>query len=38
MRIRDRVFVVTGAGSGIGQAVTWDLLSRGARVAAAWVW
>ncbi len=35
MRIRDRVFVVTGAGSGIGQAVTWDLLSRGARVAAA---
>ncbi len=34
MRIRDRVFVVTGAGSGIGQAVTWDLLSRGARVAA----
>ena len=35
MRIRDRVFVVTGAGSGIGQAVTLDLLSRGARVAAA---
>ena len=34
MRIRDRVFVVTGAGSGIGQAVTLDLLSRGARVAA----
>ncbi|MFM9135648.1 MAG: SDR family NAD(P)-dependent oxidoreductase [bacterium] len=34
MRIRDRVFVVTGAGSGIGQAVTLDLLSRGGRVAA----
>ena len=34
MRVRDKVFVVTGAGSGIGRAVALDLLARGARVAA----
>lgn len=34
MQIAAKVFVVTGAGSGIGRAVTWELLNRGARVAA----
>lgn len=34
MRIQDNVFVITGAGSGIGRAVTLELLARGARVAA----
>lgn len=35
MRITDRVFVVTGAGNGMGRQVTLGLLGRGARVAAA---
>lgn len=34
MRIADKTFVVTGAGAGIGRAVTIELLGRGARVAA----
>ena len=34
MRIADHVFVVTGAGSGIGREVTLELIRRGARVAA----
>lgn len=34
MEIRDRVFVVTGAGNGIGREVALALLARGARVAA----
>lgn len=34
MRIRDKVFVVTGGGNGIGQQVVWWLLTRGARVSA----
>ncbi|KUI25899.1 short-chain dehydrogenase [Mycobacterium sp. IS-1496] len=34
MRIADRVFVVTGAGNGMGRQVTLGLLRRGARVAA----
>ena len=34
MQIADRVFVVTGAGSGIGRATARALLSRGGRVAA----
>lgn len=34
MRIADRVFVVSGAGSGIGREVARELLRRGARVAA----
>lgn len=34
MDIRDNVFVVTGAGNGIGQRVVLALLARGARVAA----
>ena len=34
MRIADHVFVVTGAGSGIGREVTLELLRRGARIAA----
>lgn len=34
MRIRDKVFVVTGGGSGIGREVVLALLERGARVAA----
>ncbi|MBX3046662.1 MAG: SDR family oxidoreductase [Anaerolineales bacterium] len=34
MKIRDKVFVVTGGGSGIGRALTLALLQRGARVAA----
>lgn len=33
MDIRDSVFVVTGAGSGIGRGLVHELLSRGARVA-----
>jgi NAD(P)-dependent dehydrogenase (short-subunit alcohol dehydrogenase family) len=33
MRVRDKVFVVTGAGSGIGRELSLCLLSRGARVA-----
>ena len=33
MRVRDKVFVVTGAGSGIGRELTHCLLSRGAHVA-----
>lgn len=35
MQIADRVFVVTGAGNGIGREVTLELLRRGGRVAAA---
>ncbi|MCB9741781.1 MAG: SDR family oxidoreductase [Alphaproteobacteria bacterium] len=34
MRLQDKVVVVTGAGSGIGQALCEGLLARGARVAA----
>lgn len=34
MKIQDKVFVVTGGGSGIGRALTLALLQRGARVAA----
>lgn len=34
MRIQDKVFVVTGGGSGIGREVVLELLERGARVAA----
>ena len=34
MQIAAKVFVVTGAGSGIGRAATLELLQRGARVAA----
>lgn len=34
MNFRDKTVVVTGAGSGMGQHLTWQLLSRGARVAA----
>lgn len=34
MQTQDKVFVVTGAGNGIGQQVALALLSRGARVAA----
>jgi short-subunit dehydrogenase len=34
MQIRDRVFVVTGGGNGIGRDVVLELLVRGARVAA----
>lgn len=34
MQIRDKVFVVTGAGSGIGRSVVANLLGRGASVAA----
>lgn len=33
MRVRDKVVVVTGAGSGIGRALVLELLARGARVA-----
>ena len=33
MRVLDKVFVVTGAGSGIGRELTLCLLSRGAHVA-----
>lgn len=34
MKVRDKVVVVTGAGSGIGRALARELLDRGARVAA----
>lgn len=34
MKLADKVIVVTGAGSGLGQALTLELLHRGARVAA----
>ena len=34
MQVRGKVFVVTGGGSGIGQALVLELLSRGARVGA----
>lgn len=34
MRVQDKVIVVTGAGSGIGRALTLALLDKGARVAA----
>ena len=32
MQIADKVFVVTGAGNGIGREVTLELLRRGGRV------
>ncbi|MGD2101563.1 MAG: SDR family oxidoreductase [Acidimicrobiia bacterium] len=35
MKVRDKVIVVTGGGDGIGRRVVLELLSRGARVAAA---
>ncbi|MCW5875421.1 MAG: SDR family oxidoreductase [Anaerolineales bacterium] len=35
MKVQDKVIVVTGAGAGIGRALTLGLLARGARVAAA---
>ena len=35
MNISDKTFIVTGAGSGIGKALTLGLLAKGARVAAA---
>ena len=34
MKVKDKVFVVTGGGSGIGRALVLNLLSKGARVAA----
>lgn len=34
MKVRDKIFVVTGAGNGMGRALTLALLERGARVAA----
>lgn len=34
MKVRDKVFVVTGGGNGMGRALTLGLLARGARVAA----
>ncbi|MFI8778136.1 SDR family NAD(P)-dependent oxidoreductase [Brachybacterium paraconglomeratum] len=34
MQIRNKVFIVTGGGNGIGRHVTFQLLARGARVAA----
>lgn len=35
MKVKDKVFVVTGGGSGVGRELVSGLLSRGARVAAA---
>jgi short-subunit dehydrogenase len=34
MRVKDKIFLVTGAGSGIGKELTLGLLERGAKVAA----
>lgn len=34
MKVRDKVFVITGAGNGMGRELTFGLLERGARVAA----
>ncbi|MDD5018560.1 MAG: SDR family NAD(P)-dependent oxidoreductase [Eubacteriales bacterium] len=34
MKVRDKVFVVTGGGNGVGRELVLNLLSRGARVAA----
>lgn len=34
MKVRNKVFVVTGAGGGMGRELTWELLRRGASVAA----
>ncbi len=33
MKIQEKVFVVTGAGNGIGREVSLELLRRGAKVA-----
>ena len=35
MRLKDKVAIITGAGSGIGQAMTHRFLEEGARVVAA---
>jgi short-subunit dehydrogenase len=34
MKVRDRIIIVTGAGSGMGRAITYQLLNRGATVIA----
>jgi NAD(P)-dependent dehydrogenase (short-subunit alcohol dehydrogenase family) len=34
MKVQGKVLVVTGAGNGVGRAVTLEALGRGARVAA----